>query len=183
MSGEIISAREAKGLLTPAASLNELTAHFEQFQAIKKAILNKADVQDIAGKTFIKRSGWRKIATAFNISDEILHKEFDKDAKVWRVEVRAIAPNGRYAIGIGACSISEVERKKSAHPEHDAEATAHTRAKNRAISDLCGSGEVSAEEIEGNNPQVASEIQRAFGAERIKAADKPLYSDSRGGKA
>ena len=42
-------------------------------------------------------------------------------------------------------------RKRFTHAEHDIISTAHTRAKNRAISDIIGTGEVSAEEMENSN--------------------------------
>ncbi|PNX46582.1 MAG: hypothetical protein BV457_07445 [Thermoplasmata archaeon M9B1D] len=48
----------------------------------------------------------------------------------------------------GPCSDDCSGKKHFAHPEHDIHATAHTRAKNRAISDLIAGGEVSAEEVE-----------------------------------
>jgi hypothetical protein len=52
-------------------------------------------------------------------------------------------------VGIGTCSTTE---RKFSKPEHDILAIAHTRAKNRAISDLIGLGEVSAEELEADQP-------------------------------
>ena len=42
-------------------------------------------------------------------------------------------------------------RQRFSNPENDVRGTAHTRAKNRAISDLIGAGEVSAEEIDFSN--------------------------------
>jgi hypothetical protein len=60
------------------------------------------------------------------------------------VEVRA--PNGRLVTGYGACSSEE---RGFTHHDHDIPATAFTRALNRAISDMIGMGDVSAEEIQG----------------------------------
>jgi len=60
-------------------------------------------------------------------------------------EVMAIAPNGQFTVGNGVCSNAEPGKEKKSL--HDIEATALTRAKNRATMDLVGGGEVTAEEI------------------------------------
>jgi hypothetical protein len=70
-------------------------------------------------------------------------------AEVW---IRAIAPNGQYGDGYGYCSLDEGRFKSwrgRQKLENDLRTTATTRAKNRAISDLVGMGELSAEEIQG----------------------------------
>ncbi len=61
------------------------------------------------------------------------------------MKVVCTAPNGRQTEGVAICTSTE---KKFAHPEHDVYTTCHTRAKNRAISDMIAAGEVSAEEME-----------------------------------
>jgi hypothetical protein len=66
--------------------------------------------------------------------------------------VRATHPSGRFAEGSGRCSIDESRFKTPsgrAKAEHDIAATAVTRATNRAISNLVGFGQVSAEEVDG----------------------------------
>ena len=121
-------------------------------------MLDSSDYQTISGwtgktqekKSFVKKSGWRKLATAFNLADEVTkeeRKEYTIPAPhfVYEVTVKVIAPNGRYGYAVGSCSSDE---RKFAHLEHDVRSTAHTRAKNRAISDLVGGGEVSAEEVD-----------------------------------
>jgi hypothetical protein len=68
-------------------------------------------------------------------------------AEVW---IRAVAPNGQFGDGDGYCSADEGRFrgwKGRQKLENDLRATATTRAKNRAIADLVGMGEVSAEEI------------------------------------
>lgn len=104
-------------------------------------------------------------------------KERDAKGRIINAEfvVRATAPNGRFVDGWGNCNVYErccepgctKDRIKNSrhkhcsdppgthehpqthfsHAEHDIPATAETRAKNRAASDLFGMGEVSAEEI------------------------------------
>jgi len=100
----------------------------------------------ISGKPYLKKSGWRWIAVHFQLSDEIIAEKLEqkKDVFVWRITVRVTSPNGRFTTGVASCSSKE---RQFAHLEHDVYSTAHTRAKNRAISDMVGGGEVSAEEI------------------------------------
>src|SRR5690606_31072830 len=70
---------------------------------------------------------------------------------VARVVVRATAPWGQTVEAVGLCDTREARFRSAAaraKATHDVEATAATRATNRAISDLIAAGEVSAEEIE-----------------------------------
>jgi hypothetical protein len=138
-------------LIEPAAEIDELKNHWEKIQQLKKSILDKSDISTIQNRTFVKRSGWRKMAAAFAISDRIAaqqREDLGNGEFLWRLEVEAYhRPSGRSMTGVAACSSKE---RKFAHPEHDVYATAHTRAKNRAISDLIGLGEVSAEEIDSS---------------------------------
>lgn len=140
-------------LVEPAAEIAELKKHWEKIQQLKKDILDKSDISNIQGRTFVKRSGWRKMASAFAISDRILSKEREDLGNgdfLWRFEVEAYhSASGRSMTAVSVCSSKE---KKFAHVEHDVYATAHTRAVNRAISDLVGLGEVSAEEVEADSP-------------------------------
>lgn len=142
-------------------------AFMENYQDLVKRLLDKTDYQRVGDKHLKKKSAWRKLATAFNISDDIVEEEIIRD-ECHRIisakfVVKATLPNGRYGMGIGDCSIydkikkddvnepSPFElRKRFSNAEHDIIGTAHTRAKSRAISDLIGSGEVSAEEISGS---------------------------------
>ena len=133
-------------LIQPVADNEQIVLAWENYQELKQKLLNNNDYQPINGRQCIKKSGWRKIQTAFGISDELI-KEERKDCDkhfVYEITVKTSAQNGRFAYGVGSCASNE---RKFAHPEHDVRSTAHTRAKNRAISDLVGGGEVSAEEM------------------------------------
>lgn len=136
------------GFVVPAMNATQAAAHMKAFQELKAALLTDTDYVKINGKPYIKRSGYRKFALAFNITDEIVKetKEIHEQTGTitWTIHVRASAPSGRSCIGVAKCTTTE---KTFSHPDHDSYATAHTRAKNRAISDLIGSGEVSAEEM------------------------------------
>ncbi|MDP2709426.1 MAG: hypothetical protein Q8O93_05310 [bacterium] len=133
-------------LLKPVASINDIVAAWQDYQNLKAKLLNESDYQMIQGKNCIKKSGWRKIQTAFSISDELISEERKeyKDYFVYLTTVKTTAPNGRFVFGIGSCASDE---RRFAHKEHDVRSTAHTRAKNRGISDLVGGGDVSAEEM------------------------------------
>lgn len=157
---------EAQGgqIVRPVVSPEEAVANWRAFQELKKKLLDGSDYQVIyiterrgggfvkTKKPFVKKSGWRKLATVFNLSDEIVkedRKEYNIGTAnyyfVYEITAKALALNGRYAIGVGSCASNE---RQFAHLEHDVRSTAATRAKNRAISDLIGGGEVSAEEVD-----------------------------------
>jgi hypothetical protein len=132
----------------PLATPEEARKGWAAYEALKAALLTGDDYQQIAGKAFIKRSGFRKIAVYFGLSDKILEQErVDREDKsfTWRIVVEARAPNGRVSVGVSMCDSAE---RKFTHLEHDVYATAHTRAKSRAISDMIAGGAVSAEEME-----------------------------------
>lgn len=173
------------GLVKPVADdLEEIAQSFESFQKVKTQLLEKDDLQSISGNTFITKSGWRKIATAFGVSTNVTSKEREVGDGVVTISVtaRAEAPNGQAANGVASCSsnesnftewLSEDQNDKPDTPldgevawidgawrrikpprelkEHDVYATAATRAKNRAISDLVGGGDVSAEELDADH--------------------------------
>jgi hypothetical protein len=150
------------GFIEPTMDAAKAQEYMKKFQALKAALLTADDYVSINGKPYIKRSGYRKFALAFNISDEIVSQEHDGD--IWRIHVKATAPNGRSAIGIGSCSVADREKLKSQHADHDAYTIAHTRAKNRAISDLIGSGDVSAEEMSAMDAN--AKAAQLFGAKK-----------------
>ena len=151
------TAIKQNSLLTqPVASIEQITKAWNNYQELKSSLLNQNDYQDVKGKKYIKKSGWRKIQTAFGISDELIseeRKDFDKYF-VYEITIKVSAQNGRFAFGVGSCASSE---RNFAHTEHDVRSTAHTRAKNRAISDLVGGGEVSAEEVISQSNNSANE--------------------------
>lgn len=97
-----------------------------------------------------RKSAFRKLARLYNVSTEITEKtkEPHRDGSYsWHYTVKATAPNGVYTEGEGSCTSTEKNNMR----QHDVRATAHTRAKSRAISDLIGFGQVSAEEFTGTD--------------------------------
>jgi hypothetical protein len=114
---------------------------------MRNTILAQSDFHRIQNKDFIKKSGWRKFATFYNLTDVIAEENritVDDKEFIWKIKVVCTAPNGRQTEGVAMCSSKE---KSGARIEHDVYSTAHTRAKNRAISDMIAAGEVSAEEV------------------------------------
>lgn len=176
-SDDIVPADGAEGIVTPAADLDKIKEGIQAFDKVKKEILSSSDVQKISGDNHITKSGWRKIATAFNVSVEVVESQriFESGVIKYKVTAKAVAPNGKTVTGMGMCASNEsnhmetlddvVEpdkerddiikvdgkwrrlKKPNEVNEHNIMATAETRAKNRAISDLVGGGEVSAEEM------------------------------------
>lgn len=146
---------EEHGVLMPVAP-DEAKAAMSAYQETTRAILDKTDWQGNPGQrgSFVKKSGWRKIAKAYRLSCQLVNirVERDEDGSPTRAEaiVRASAPNGQSQDADGYCSADEPrfnDAKGRLKLENDLRATATTRAKNRAISDLVGFGEVSAEEV------------------------------------
>ena len=150
---ELVPAPSA-GVLKPF-DVREVRDSMEAYQRGLKSLLDDSDYQDAGdGNRFVKKSGWRKIATWFGLTVEVRsqHVERDDDGpQRATVIARAIAPNGRAMDGDGHCDRGE-PRFRSARArqklENDLIGTATTRAKNRAIADLVGMGDVSAEEVD-----------------------------------
>lgn len=150
--------RERRSEVIRPLNTADVVASMEEYQKLLPQLLADSDYQDAGrGKRFVKKSGWRKIATAFDLDVQIIRSTVDRDeqgqplrAEVW---ARAIAPSGRSMDGDGYCSLDEERfsgpRGNKSKLENDLRATATTRAMNRAISGLVGMGDVSAEEVDG----------------------------------
>lgn len=136
-----------QGIVMPLVSPEQAVQAFDAYQKLAERIMTPDDVQKIGDKEFKKKSFWRKCQRFFNLSLELVKewKEVNADKSyTYFVIYRATAPNGSFMDGDGACTNNEKGRVRT---EHDTRSTAHTRAKNRAISDLVAFGEVSAEEV------------------------------------
>lgn len=176
-------------VIRPVDNIGEIAEMYEQFDEVKKQLLKNEDVTPIGDNLHVNKSGWRKIATAFNLSVEVQgHPTIQTDDGVVHVTVQARtrADNGKTATATGTCSSNEsnfMETLKEGQGDwntededvmkvdgkwrrlrnprevnrHNLIATAETRAKNRAISDLVGGGEVSAEELGFDLTEAAKE--------------------------
>jgi hypothetical protein len=129
----------------PARAVDAL----ENYRLIQAALDKQMPdcIMEIGDKKFRKKVYWRAIATAFNLELELKEERREEVGGDWGylVTYRATANNGRTCDGDGACFVSE--KRGNMATVHNVRAHAHTRAKNRAISDLVGFGEVSAEEV------------------------------------
>lgn len=131
------------------------------YQRIKVKIKDEKGLDIWIERDFVKKSGWRKLATALRLNLEIVSKAREDKVEgtfVYRYEVKTTSPGGRSTVGVGKCSSLEAHTK--GREENDVEATAYTRAANRAISDLIGFGQTSAEELEDPpRKQVEGEVK------------------------
>ncbi len=201
--------RERRSEVIRALPVEQLAESFKEYQDLLPKLLTETDYQSAGtdrktGKErkFVKKSGWRKIATAFDldvvrVSDSV---EYDADGSPVRAMAvwRAVTPSGRSMEGDGYCSVDEERFQKPGSRkklENDLRATATTRAKNRAISDLVGMGDVSAEEVSdasfgggvlppwalpGNGDELTAAISRALtcagvSAEHLQAAGSHVW--------
>lgn len=164
-------ATQNQSIVMPAVNAEQALEAWAKYQDLKSKIIDRAvDIQMIGDKEFLKKSYWRKIATFFNLSLDVVSEEHEQVGKtiVWHFTCRATAPNGRSAIGTGSCDAFEKAilkdgkyvskfwnksingwdyREAQANSIHNIRTTAETRAFNRAVSNLVGGGEVSAEEV------------------------------------
>lgn len=175
MTTEIVTVQETVSL---PITVEQAIRDWNEYQRLTLELLNATDYQKIGTRQFKKKSAWRKYARAFNITDRVTYEDIkrsDDGFPIWaRIRVQAEAANGRTAEADHECHVKERcclaasglscekrtwrghtccipgcnGRLHWSHPG-DLPATALTRAKNRAISDLIGAGEVSAEEMEG----------------------------------
>ena len=164
-----------------AVSVDEALAQWMDYQRLTRELLDESDFQSIGNKKFKKKSAWRKYARAFNITDRVTFEDIQRDETgfpMWaRIRVEAKANNGRTAEADHECHVTERCCERPCHKQGwkghtccaddcngkrhwshpgDLCATALTRAKNRAISDLIGAGEVSAEEMTERHVQPAA---------------------------
>ena len=135
---------------------------WDAYQKLCKGLLNDTDYQEIIVKEkdesgnyvkvkrhFKKKSAWQKLSRAFNVDTEIVDRDIER-TKTGRIKeayycIRATLPNGRSVESDALCSRSEKGKDKVS--DHTIMSTAKTRATNRAIAELIGAGEVSAEEM------------------------------------
>ena len=120
------------------------------YQRLTRELLDETDYQTHRGRKYKTKSAWQKYARAFNINTQIIDKDIVKNDKGVVIEaeytVRATLPNGRFVESDGSCDRRESGKREMSN--HSIKATAKTRATNRAISELIGAGDVSADELD-----------------------------------
>jgi hypothetical protein len=193
-------------------TVDQAIEEWKSYQELCQKLLDASDYQAMGKDKFRKKSGWRKLARAFNLATRIVEKEVERDElgrPTWAgfyVEASASTRTGpRTAAGYHEAHLRErccpaafgkACPKKSrehhdccpvdcdgwAHWSHpgDIPATAETRATNRAISNLIGAGEVSAEEMEVDG--VGPGRTTAKGSRRQSSKAPPTSAPGRGVK-
>jgi len=157
-----LARQQAAGIITavPSEDLKHAVVEYKRIQEALDASMPEC-IMRISGKQFRKKQYWRGVRMAFNLEVVAVGERRVEYGTDWGYEVtyRATAPNGSTADGDGACMASEKEvrdkntgeivawKTKQAQTVHNVRSHAHTRAMNRAISNLVGFGEVSAEEF------------------------------------
>lgn len=135
-------------IIRPIVMVDEALEAWKEYQALKDKLASDGDFVKIGNKMHPTKQFSNKISRFFGLSVSIVKAEKEtgdaSDLFTWHIWARATAPNGQFRDGDGHCSSKE---RNFTHLEHDVYATAVTRAKNRAILELAGFGEVSAEEI------------------------------------
>jgi hypothetical protein len=158
-------------IVEPALTTQKAIEKFKNFREIKEKVLSEEDKEPIKGKPYIRKTGWRKIKTIFNLGQEILsstRRDIGDGNFSWIFRVRVIAPNGVYTDAEMSCdSLEDFSWMDKEHtkkkPESAVMAMAQTRAYNRAISDLVGGGEVSAEEMTQVEKEEIKELKKCIG--------------------
>lgn len=180
-----LAVKEESSIIRPAGTPEELAGALTDYKKMQETLDRAMpdSIMVIQGKKFRKKSYWRGVKTAFNLKVECIIDERTDLPNDWGyfVTYRATAPNGSSADGDGACMASEkivykkewikgkpkkildendnpvIDKHKTAENQtlHNVRGHAHTRGFNRAVSNLVGFGEVSAEEI--NNEDVKTD--------------------------
>lgn len=172
-------------IVLPAVKPDDAIKAFKSYQELSSAVLDDSDFQSFwsggSEKKFKKKTAWRKYAMFFNLTVECIEEKEVELAQGFAFDVRyrAVAPNGRSAEGDGCCESHE-SLDKEGNPliktRHDTRSTAHTRAFNRAVSNLIGFGEVSADEI---NPHTG-EVTRAQDTSEVTLDTKFSFGKFKG---
>lgn len=158
-------------------TLEEAIEDWETYLKICDRILDDSDYQEFevkekknedgekvkVKKRFRKKSGWQKLARAFNANTQIVDRELQRTS-TGRVReayyrIKATLPNGRTVESDALCSRKEKGKENAS--DHTIMSTAKTRATNRAIAELIGAGEVSAEEMKADNKPVENKSKFA----------------------
>ena len=169
--GETALVPSGEGFISAACTLDEAIATFELFEEAKKRILKDTDViwigpngrpvgKDQGGSPHIKRSGWCRLARFFRVSWKVISndgspmlstdKEGNSKGYIYRAIVHGTHPSGASVIQSGFATSTDPFFTKGGRKDADEEDVAmkaETVGISRVVSNILGSGEVSAEEI------------------------------------
>jgi hypothetical protein len=163
MAGEVVEGLVVSSAASPSPiySAAKMIEGLKQYRELQAALDQAMPDQliKLGDKMFRRKGYWRAVAVAFGLSVDPVTPEANErsvigqladggENYVYTVTYRATTPTGRSMAGDGTCAASEKQRGRLEATEHNVRSHAHTRAFNRAVSNLCGFGEVSAEEVD-----------------------------------
>jgi len=161
MENTELQVQERAGFIRPLLSVDQAVEAFNQYQTLKTKLRADGDFIQFTDRKGNKKEAptkaWRsKLTRFFGISVEVIHEDTETlpdGSFLVKALARASAPNGLYMVGDGSCwSKTKNDVDQYGRPVdiyHNTRSHAITRAKNRAVLELVGFGEVSAEEISG----------------------------------
>lgn len=197
MSTEVERQGEVLVLPSPVFRGAHMVRALADYQELQKALDDAMPDQilSIGTQRFRKKRYWRAIRVAFNLTVECVTPESQERSTLgtlpdgtenylYGVTYRATAPNGSSAVGDGACAAAEKQKGRMEATEHNVRSHAHTRAFNRAVSNLVGFGEVSAEEVERDEhgETAPAEPTNPDGSTKITKVEE-IAGKTKGGKA
>ena len=149
MSNEILTTK-----IMPIMKIDEMVATFDEYQKLREKLERDGDFTKFSTSQGDKKAPtkqWRvKLERFFGLSAEITKdwdtKEDDNSITYHKRARVTHLRSGLFHEATGACNTKEKERDM-AKKYHNAESHAETRAKNRAVLEFVGFGEVSAEEL------------------------------------
>jgi hypothetical protein len=169
-------------VIRPLVAADRAVEIFNEYQSLKGKLASEGDFREYTDSGGRKRQmptkQWRTKLTRFfgidvRISEERIEQLEDGSFVVY-AKARAEHPNGLFMESDGTCWSKTKERYKDGKPigdlYHNTRSHAITRAKNRAVLELVGFGEVSDEEIgeeevghkPNGTPGVASSSQKNY---------------------
>lgn len=163
----LVPTMPVRGIIRPVVSVDQAVEAWNQFQELKRRLLTDDDFVNIGGRKAPRKTAFRKVKVPFGINLRLIsevRRDLDDGNYEYTAKVCAEAPNGTFAEAESSCSSiepfgirqAESTRKlvkdpnRKVHPEMFVFAVrgmAQTRAYNRAISDLVGGLDTSAEEL------------------------------------
>ncbi len=168
-----MAVNELPAKLEPSMTIAELQQNWDQYQELIKSLEKPGDfvvIQTSKGPKRLPTKTWRvKLERYFGLSCAILEswttQEEDKTQtyhKRSRVGKTGVVDGHEvwfiYHEATGACNTGEKSRDGS-KAYHNAESHAETRAKNRAMFEFVGMGELSAEEMTGESKPASEKTE------------------------
>lgn len=114
-------------LIRPVDDIDEVVELYNQFEEIKDKLLKPSDRTKIGTNIHVNKSGWRKIATAFNLSVEVTETDSWVEDGIVKAKAvaRATAPNGKVSTQVAMCASNESNFMEAGKPGDGTEPKDH----------------------------------------------------------